>query len=222
MSQANEDTINVKSEFSNVKVREFNKEMVAEFKEDSEYQYIQPPEKRPNLLMIMFRMLLTWLTVLLGNEAVAWLVIVILIIIGVIGLGFGFYGLFGVGKTIPVFSKEKDGLDYDVKDENIHEINFADEIETAVNQQDFKKAVRLVYLYSLKILTDQKIIEWIPSKTNHDYSYEIQSSERRGEFQKISYIFDNIWYGDYTAEARHYKEINNTFKELKSSLEIND
>jgi len=205
-----------------IQLKKFDREIINEFKGDDNFIYEQPPGERPNFLKLLFQKLFQWLVVIFGNEEFAWLVLILMIIIGVVGLGFAFYGIFGIGKSIPVYSKEFGELDYSVKDENIHELNFVEEIDLAVEQKDYKRAIRLVYLYALKLLSDQKIIEWTPSKTNHDYMYEIQDQGFQNRFSTLSYYFEYVWYGDFPADAIQFNEMKNTFAGLKLKLQGND
>lgn len=201
--------------------KRFDQATIQEFKSDDEFIYEQPPETRPNFLKILFQKFFQWLVFIFGNEVFAWFVLVLLIIVGVVGLGFAFYGIFGVGKSIPIYNKETNELDYLVKAENIHELNFVDEIDLAVEQKDFKRGVRLVYLYTLKLLSDQKIIDWVPSKTNHDYLYEIKNDHFQQQFSTLSYYFEYVWYGNFKAEAVQFREMNDAFSVLKLNLEKN-
>ena len=201
-----------------VEVREFDVSMIEAFKSDERFQYVQPPETRQNWLKIMFRTFMEWLVSVLGNEGVAWIVFIVIIILGAVGLGFGFYGLFGIGKTFPVYMKDKEGIGYTVDKENIHEIDFPSEIQRALAGEDHKKAIRLLYLFTLKICSDNKLIEWKPSKTNHDYMYEIRDEKYQSGFSAISFIFDYVWYGDFTAKASHFAEMQHAFAELEKNL----
>jgi len=47
-------------------------------------------------------------------------------------------------------------LDYENITENIHEINFDASIEEAIQQHNYRQAIRLAYLQTLKQLTDKK------------------------------------------------------------------
>ena len=79
----------------------------------------------------------------------------------------------------------------------------------------------MVYLYTLKLLSDQKIIEWMPSKTNHDYLYEIKNDHFQQQFSTLSYYFEYVWYGDFQADAVQYGEMNDAFSALKLNLQQN-
>jgi hypothetical protein len=199
-------------------IHQFDQTIVQEFKADERFQYIQPPGSRPNWLKIMFQRLLNWLILILGDEGLAWMVLFVFIIIGLVGLAFGAYGIFGIGKTIPVFLDEEGGLEYKVETENIHEINFQEEIDMAVQQKDFKRAIRLLYLFTLKLFTDEKMIEWRPSKTNYDYLYELQTQRVKSDFEKVSYIFEYVWYGNFQADNRHYVDMRDAFSDLKKQI----
>ena len=198
--------------------RQFDQEIIASLKSDEEFQYVKPTDKMPNFLNMIFQALFKWLVFILGNEALAWLVLILLIIIGVVGLGFAFYGIFGIGKTIPIFGPDAGTLDYTIKDENIHELNFIEEIDLAVDQLNYKKAIRLMYLYALKLLSDQHVIDWQPSKTNHDYVYEIQDQGFLQQFSQLGYYFEYVWYGDFSAEVTHYTAMNEALSGLKKRL----
>jgi len=200
-------------------LKHFDQQIIDKFKQDSAFLYELPPETRPNFLQMMFRKFFEWLIFIFGNEGVAWLVLIIMIVLGAVGIGFAFYGLFGVGKTIPVYNKEEGGIDYSLKEENIHEMNFSEEINLAVEQKDFRRAIRLVYLFTLKLLSDRKIINWIPSKTNHDYLLEIQSENFKKPFSTLSYYFEYVWYGDFQADETQYREMQKTLSSLQNKLQ---
>ncbi|HEY0245357.1 MAG TPA: hypothetical protein VGC01_07320, partial [Mucilaginibacter sp.] len=54
------------------------------------------------------------------------------------------------------------GLAYNELLEDIHGVNFDEEIEKAVSQHNYRLAVRLLYLKSLKQLSDAGLINWQP------------------------------------------------------------
>lgn len=214
----NIDPVKIYSAVNEHSDRSFDLSIIEDFKSDSDFVYEQPPETRPNFLRILFKKIFGWLVNVLGSEGVAWIVLIIIILVGVVGLGFALYGIFGIGKTIPVYAKEHEGLDYAIKEENIHEVNFTEEIDLAVEQKDFRRAMRLIYLYTLKLLSNHAVIEWLPSKTNHDYQYEIQNDKCQQQFTILSYYFEYVWYGEFKATATQFAEMKSAFSELKSNL----
>lgn len=159
----------------------FDQELLNRLRAHDDFRYAEPPENRPNILKVIFQKVFEWLLVLVGNEFFAWLILTLIILVGVVGLGFGLYGIFGLGKTVPIYGTEPDQLKYGIKSENIHEISFVDEIETAVDERNFKKAIRLSYLlrskcWPIRILSIGKFIK--PTMTTHT-KYRMSSIECR-------------------------------------------
>ncbi len=199
-------------------INSFDSQILSTYRANEEFNYNQLPSSRQNILSIIFNKFLSFLIRIFGNQFFAWLVMIVLIIVGLVGLGFALYGLFGIGKTIPVYSEEKRKLAYSIHDEDIATIDFPAEIDQAVVQADYRKAIRLLYLYSLRILSDKKYIEWRPSKTNYDYVIELRHENNRNQFQEILYYFEYVWYGDFHAEKIHYDSMAKVFFELKKNL----
>ena len=199
-------------------IHSFDGNILSSYRADEDFDYRQPPGNRQNIFSVIFHQFLNFLIRIFGNQFIAWLVLITLIIVGLVGLGFALYGLFGIGKTLPVYSEEASKLPYSVYEEDIGSTDFPGEIETAVAQANYRKAIRLLYLYSLRILSDKKYIEWQPSKTNYDYVNELRNEVSRNQFQGILYYFEYVWYGDFHAEKNHYDSMTKVFFELKKNL----
>ena len=95
--------------------------------------------------------------------------------------------------------------------ENIHEINFPGIISALEDRKDFRSAVRYQFLFVLKKMSDQKIIQWNPEKTNTDYISEISEDSDRKSYQELSYIFENVWYGEQKITALQYDRLKAKF-----------
>lgn len=103
--------------------------------------------------------------------------------------------------------------EYSVYEENIHDINFGDEIEQAVQSKNYRKAIRLFYLKSLKLLSDAGHIQWQINKTNTDYRREISHKDLREEFDFLSLAFEYVWYGEFEPTEETFLE---TFDKFRS------
>ena len=103
-------------------------------------------------------------------------------------------------------------IPYDVLDENIHVIDFSQRISDAVAQRNYRMAVRLLYLQTLKRLTDAGRIAWQADKTNRQYVYELAAnmpanSPARTEFEALTTQFEYVWYGDFPVDDARYERI---------------
>ena len=107
---------------------------------------------------------------------------------------------------------------YNVLDENIHEMNFEILIQQAIDEQDYKKGVRLLFLYALKLLADRQLIHWQPGKTNHEYVGELSHVELRSGLNDLSYYFDYAWYGNFAINQGLFHRAQNAFTEWRTKL----
>ena len=102
--------------------------------------------------------------------------------------------------------------------ENIHEINFEQEIQEAIDSENYRLAVRLLYLQTLKYLDDREIIYWQPEKTNETYLNEVQDPQKKALFAFLSRQFEYIWYGDFSIDTNHFKAVMDNFKQFNSKM----
>ena len=102
--------------------------------------------------------------------------------------------------------------------ENIHEINFDNEIDKAVAQHNYRLAVRLLYLKCLKQLSDGNLIQWQIDKTNTAYFYELSNPEQKQTFGQLTRQFEYVWYGDFNIDKDTFSNINTLFQNFKKLI----
>lgn len=96
-------------------------------------------------------------------------------------------------------------------DENIHEMDFDALIEEAAQQELYRKAVRLLYLRTLKELTDKHYILWRLEKTNREYVRELTATDMRKAFEQLTLLFECIWYGDFPVDRPLFEQSRTLF-----------
>lgn len=114
---------------------------------------------------------------------------------------------------------QKVTLPYSESLENIHEINFDEEIERAVSQHNYRLAVRLLYLKCLKQLSDTNLIQWQIDKTNSAYIYELTDPKQKQMFGLLTRQFEYVWYGDFHIDQQAFSNINGLFQNFKKQLQ---
>ncbi|WP_457129670.1 DUF4129 domain-containing protein [Mucilaginibacter sp. HD30] len=136
--------------------------------------------------------------------------------LGVAAIAFLIMKLAGVDPFKVIRGKSASAaLPYSEFNENIHDINMDDELEKAVNVHNYRLAVRLLYLKSLKQLNDAGLIHWEPNKTNTEYSNELQDFNQRLAFNLLTRQFEYIWYGEFNIDGDVFARISNLFKDFK-------
>lgn len=102
--------------------------------------------------------------------------------------------------------------------ENIHQITFEEEIEKALNQRNYRLAIRLLYLSTLKQLNDAHLIQWQLEKTNSAYLNELNDAAQRQSFGILTRQFEYVWYGDFPVDGKAFQNINILFNDFKLML----
>jgi hypothetical protein len=108
------------------------------------------------------------------------------------------------------------------EDENIHELDFNQLIAEAINRQNYRRAVRLYYLQSLKQLTDRHLIDWKINKTNHDYLLELRRNQPDSAlattFRRLTSLFEYICYGNFAVGLNEFEQVRGTFQQFSQDI----
>lgn len=108
--------------------------------------------------------------------------------------------------------------------EDVHNTDFNIAIQKALNQKNYRLAIRFHYLNILKQLSLSGIIEHSIHKTNMEYMYEMKEDNIRNKFKEVAFIFDYIWYGETMIDQADYVKLepilNNFETEFIKSKEL--
>jgi hypothetical protein len=98
--------------------------------------------------------------------------------------------------------------------EDINQLDFDELIINALDKKQFKIAIRYLFLKSLKLLSEGRLIELKHNKTNHQYLSEIKSDQIAGAFRNATFRFEWIWYGEFQVNEEIMKNSLNDFNFL--------
>jgi len=104
------------------------------------------------------------------------------------------------------------------EEEDIEKIDLEALITNALKQQDFRLAIRYMYLKTLKDLSVKNLIEWHFEKTNIDYYKELKSPVLQQNFKIVSYLYEYIWYGEFDLDNDAYKNAEKEFNNLNKAI----
>ncbi|MFT4033473.1 MAG: DUF4129 domain-containing protein [Siphonobacter sp.] len=200
-------------------IRKPDPEQWADIKSDRDYHYdrdLQPPS---GLLEELWQRFLQWIFEFLysseNRQSREWIQIIFVVVI----VGFVIYRFLGMEKMGLFRRKSKSlTLSYETLHEDIHQIDFQEAINQAIDQQNYRLAVRLLYLRSLKELSEHELISWQINKTNRTYVYEVTHVNFRRDFEQLTSLFEYVWYGDFPVSAERYQEIQQKFEIFHLSL----
>lgn len=216
------------SDTSNVNVRHFDNAALEKYKARPEFQY-QETNESPSVWTRFWRWLRHWLQLrrpkVNGKPSITLLYVILIILE---------YAVIAAAISLIVFvilkmagvdlsflfrrSAKAIAVPYTESLENIHEINFDNAIEEAINNHNYRLAVRLLYLKCLKQLSDASLIKWQPEKTNNSYVNELTNVEQKAIFNSLTRRFEFIWYGEFAIDVQTYNRINLQFQEFKGKI----
>ncbi|MEZ5041113.1 MAG: DUF4129 domain-containing protein [Saprospiraceae bacterium] len=159
---------------------------------------------------------------ILDDAGARALSIFILIVLGIIVVYFLLRQLLGMSqpsKNKKIAEHEGLAISLEKIEENLHEVVLSDYIQEAISAGHFVLAIRLYYLDVLKTLSSQRQIKWKRDKTNKDYLYEMQQSPFFVDFQDLTRIFEQCWYGNQPMDALTFQAIEPQFQHFMLALE---
>lgn len=106
-------------------------------------------------------------------------------------------------------------LAYEVHEDTIYGIDFERQIAQAESRGDFKEVVRLLYLQTLKSLSDEGKIDWQLYKTPTEYIYEIKADHIKKVFRELTTHFLRVRYGNFDAAPDTVNTVRNLQSEIR-------
>lgn len=132
-------------------------------------------------------------------------------------LGFGAYLLFAKSPVESSSSKIIYGQDFTPDEVKLSELEI--KINDAKATADYRSATRLYFVWAIKVLSDDGVIEWKKRKTNYHYVNELTGKRYQSEFEVLVRNYELIWYGHYTVSARDFKAIEALFLQFIKSVQ---
>lgn len=125
-----------------------------------------------------------------------------------------------VGDNASSFFSRKSKLvaPLNIQEEHIENVDLDSFIKNALKEENYRLAIRYMYLKSLKLLSINNSIDWHFEKTNTDYYREIEGVTLKEHFKKASYLYDNIWYGEFALDKAGFENAKKDFERLNQTL----
>jgi hypothetical protein len=199
-----------------VTVRQFDPQSVQAFRDNPEFRYDREPVKMTwwDRLMYKIRRFLygdsregrTFWDIIGYVIAALALILIIFAILKI-----PFRSLFGA-------DAKNTGVGFWDAGSDIHEMNFENLIREALDAGAYRRAVRLLYLEMLKMLTDQDLVRWRVNKTNQDYLLELSGSTILPDFAELTRRYEYVWYGNFPVDRQLYDSTEKVFRVFQDKV----
>ena len=109
-------------------------------------------------------------------------------------------------------------IGFEELEENIHEMDFDQLIQQAIQDKAYRRGVRLLYLETLKELTSHEWIQWKINKTNFDYQEELRHTPLIHDFESLTLDYEYVWYGDFPVNESGFNSMRKTFQQFQAAV----
>lgn len=184
---------------------------VALWQADAAYDYnreLMAPEI--NIIEWISRLVGEILQKIFGSRFAEQYTEAILIGIGILILALIVWFVYKKNPGLFVHSR-KGTLPYTVEEDTIYGVDFEKGISVALSRRDYREAVRLLYLQTLKLLSDEKRIDWQFYKTPTQYIYEVKTPA----FKQLTNQFLRVRYGNFEATEALFSTMQSLQEEIK-------
>lgn len=202
---------------SQVEVRQPDSKFIDSYKSLKEFTYLeQPPldngffKKFIDYLVALFPSLKRYREVMpLIFKWVLWIIAILLLffVITKTKLYKLFYTIKEIEKPAIVFSNP-DG----------QSIDFDEAIRLQLINQQYRQAIRLLYLKLINLLRNKNFIHYSREKTNRDYLSDLTTNELKAPFSAITSIYNHVWYGDAELAEDQYRQFEKSFQSFYATI----
>ena len=102
--------------------------------------------------------------------------------------------------------------------DDIFSINYAEEIDKAASVENYRLAVRLMFLRLLRNLSDAGIIQYKQDSTNLDFLTQLHGTPLFSDFLKLARSYEYSWYGYFQIDRAKYAQLKNAFENYELSV----
>lgn len=215
-----QDSLQLKVEDASIPIKKFEDALSEKYSGET-YDYDKLEGEAENLITQLlnwfFRKLFELFGIDISPEMIIFLRFLFYVILGVIIVYIIVRLLVGERASSFFTRKSTSVAPLNISEEHIENIDLDAYIASALSEKNYRLAIRYMYLKSLKMLSLKNIIDWHFDKTNTDYYHEITNSDIKQGFKKVSYLYDNIWYGEYELDENGFYKAQQDFDLLTST-----
>ena len=102
--------------------------------------------------------------------------------------------------------------------EDIFSVDYEQELEKAIANQNYRLGVRLMYLHVLRMFSEKNIIEYKIERTNSDYLLQLFNTSYYKDFFRLTRNFEYVWYGKFDISQAAFEIIRQDHSKIKSQL----
>ena len=91
-------------------------------------------------------------------------------------------------------------------------------LQRALDERDWRRAIRYLYLRTLRGLGEQQLIRLNPQSTNHEYLRQLAGTGRESSFRFLTLAYEKVWYGEFTLSEQQFRRLDGLFTDFDKTV----
>jgi hypothetical protein len=198
-------------EGSGLRLRQVPASLIKEFKADKNLRYVKKPPKKNNLAFLETIFFFIFMFI----RSFYWILIIVIVLV----LAFILYNyLKGQGYVFQRKGKSFDDEMVALSEEELDLGTYEKQVQAAIAAGKFRLAVRLLYLQTLRLLSDKELIIFSKEKTNAAYLRAMAQTTWYKSFANLTLDYEYIWYGEIPVNEVQFEAIHKHFSQFMNEL----
>ncbi|GAB4344690.1 MAG: hypothetical protein OHK0038_24910 [Flammeovirgaceae bacterium] len=191
--------------------KKFDEEKLKELVAEGGFEYMQEEKKEKGSGLGIAELIEVWLQSLFKeffitpetrkNTRISIYIISVVVVILVIAQIFS-----GEIRSLFYGGGKKTKTNTYVEEKELPSETLSKELEKAILEKDFSKAIRMSYILMLRNLAEKGHIRWKIDKTNHEYEFEIVDENTRKKFSEATYYYEYVCYGGFAVDEQLFQK----------------
>ncbi|SEW19952.1 protein of unknown function [Chitinophaga sp. YR573] len=209
----NQDSTNYEDdEGYGLRLREVPASLIKEFKADKDLQY-KKKKKADERDFTALQMIL--IAIFMFIRSFYWILIILIVLV----LAFILYNyLKSQGYILGRKSTSIDDEFVALSEEELDLSAYEKQVQAAIAAGKLRLAVRLLYLQTLRLLSDKEIISFSKEKTNAAYLRAMAQTAWYKPFANLTLDYEYIWYGEIPVNEVQFEAIHKHFSQFMNEL----
>jgi len=203
---------------SEVRQRHFTESSIKAYVNDKDFEYEKEVVETPSAWDRFWQWFWNKYNDMISTEAGKTTMQIIYWLLGIAAVTFFVLKVIKMNRMNLFRASPPGNIPYKIEDENVYTISFNEAIQQALQNGNYRLAIRLLYLQNLKTLSDKNLIVWQPNKTDADYLREISKPRLKQAFKNITDIFEYAWYGNLVVTKDDFIGIQKEFAQFQNQL----
>lgn len=115
--------------------------------------------------------------------------------------------------------KKKKAFTLEEAEEDLEFAELGSILDRLIQEENYREALRVLYLKSLQLLHEKGKIVWRKEKTNFDYIRELKESGYQSDFHKLTTVYELKWYGEVQVGSAEFQQLLTAFLSFNRSVE---